>query len=176
MRHLLLPAMLFALLTAGGCGSDPGAPAGDPGPREEDPDPTVAVGTDPGDLAPDFTLAAAGGGDVILSESRGRPVLLYFWASWCSYCTQQTPRVEEFHRLGGEGLAVYGINLNDTALVVDAYVAEHGLTFPVLFGTNGVISEYGIRSIPRAIVLDADGIVVFNDHPAALTEGFLAGI
>jgi peroxiredoxin len=177
MRHLVTLAMLIALMTVGGCGgADPAAPAGSVATRDEDPDPTVEVGTGLGDQAPDFTLQTADGGSVTLGDLRGGPVLVYFWASWCPYCTVQSPRVEDFHRRYGDGLTVLGINLNDPALVVEAYVAQHGLTFPVLFGTDGVVSSYLVSGIPKALVLDAAGLVVFNGHPGSLDDAFFESL
>jgi peroxiredoxin len=173
MRSLLTTALLLALLLAAGCGSDdPAAPADDGG----TPPPTTTTGTDVGDEAPDFTLQDAAGGNVTLSELRGQPVLLYFWASWCTYCAIQSPRVEDFHQTYGGDLGVYTVNISDSIPVIDAYVAQHGYTFPVLISTSGMVSSYGVSGIPQALVLDAAGVVLFNGHPAGLTDEFLAGL
>lgn len=69
----------------------------------------------PGDLkmAPDFTLADAAGQSVELSESRGKVVLLNFWASRCTPCEQQIPWFVEFQReKEGRGFMVLGVSMD----------------------------------------------------------------
>jgi cytochrome c biogenesis protein CcmG/thiol:disulfide interchange protein DsbE len=76
--------------------------------------PGTAPGAVIGASAPEFALADLDGNPVRLSDLRGRPVIINFWASWCGPCVEEFPLLEralDEHR--SEGLAVVGIVFND---------------------------------------------------------------
>ncbi len=130
----------------------------------------ISSGVDVGDEAPGFTLPDTYGDDVVLSELRGKPVLLFFWATGCVYCEEQYPRMQDFHESYSDSLTVMSINIGDDAQLINAYLADRGLTFPCLVATSAMQTAYEANSVPLALVLDAEGIVTFNNHPGYLTE------
>lgn len=178
-RKTFLTASLILLLAvwALGCSSpsDPAVVSGDGDLQPEvDPDPpTPTIGVDLGEQAPDFTLSNTASVDVTLSDLRGKPVLLYFWASWCPNCTVQSPRIQGFHETFGESLTVLSINVGESAQRAGTYLSSNGWTFPCVLSSNAVVSAYNVYAIPDAVLLDADGLVIFNGHPGNLTEAAL---
>jgi cytochrome c biogenesis protein CcmG, thiol:disulfide interchange protein DsbE len=125
-----------------------------------------ASGLTVGQPAPDFSLKTLDGQTTItLSELRGKPVILNFWASWCTPCRQEMPALQaayEAHQ--GEGLTVLAINLTtqDTLPDAQAFIEELQLAMPALADeTNAVGEAYHIIGLPTTYFVDAQGIITY---------------
>ena len=116
-----------------------------------------------GFLAPDFTLQDAQGGTVRLSDLRGRPVLLNLWASWCPPCQAEMPAMQKtFERYAEEGFTILAVNTTyqDDLTAAMSFVAQHGLTFPILLDLDGSVSQmYRVRSMPTSFFIDREGVI-----------------
>ena len=128
--------------------------------------------------APSFSLEDRDGRRVSLSDLRGQPVLLDFWATWCGPCRRSMPALEQLYRkYKAQGLQVVGINIEGRGKVQLDYLAAGGYTFPVLFSSGNwespVARSYGVSSIPRSFLIDGQGNIVFAGHPAQLSESML---
>ena len=156
----ILALILCALLLVG-CSA---APAETTAPTTQ-PDATTQA-TEPVDLtAPDFTVYDAQGNPHKLSDFRGKPVVLNFWASWCPPCKAEMPDFEEAYQSRGEDIHFVMVNLTDgqseTVATASQFLAESGYTFPVYFDTQGqAATVYGIQSIPTTFFIDAEGKIV----------------
>jgi peroxiredoxin len=124
----------------------------------------------PGDrmAAPDFTLNDASGRQVKLSDSRGKVVLLNFWATWCRPCSDEIPWFVEFQKSNAaRGFAVLGVsmdNVGDNAgidggwSVVEPYIQAKGVNYAVVIGNDDVARQFGgLKSIPLTILIDRSG-------------------
>ncbi|MBQ8204678.1 MAG: redoxin domain-containing protein [Alistipes sp.] len=117
-----------------------------------------------GDVAPDFTVEALKGGEVTLSEFKGKVVLVSFWATWCPPCRQELSHMQEgvIDRFAGRDLVVLPISRGEKRATVENFIAKTGYTFPVYLDTNQkAYRMYASNYIPRSVVVDREGKVVY---------------
>jgi thiol-disulfide isomerase/thioredoxin len=115
-----------------------------------------------GSAARDFKLQALNGSSVRLSDFRGKPVLIDFWATWCPPCRAAIPGIEKLHKTySGRGLVVLGIATDEGEWdPVKSFVSSYGMSYTVLKATEDVLSEYQVRTIPMLVLLDKEGKIV----------------
>lgn len=115
--------------------------------------------------APDFTVENADGEEVKLSDYVGKPIVLNFWASWCSPCKSEMPEFNEaWEELDGE-VQFLMVNMTDgsreTVDTAKEYVEGQGFSFPVFFDTGSEAAmAYSAYSLPTTYFIDAEGYVV----------------
>ena len=111
--------------------------------------------------APDFTVLDSNGNNVKLSDMKGRPVVINFWASWCPPCRAEMPDFEEVFREMGTEVRFMMVNLTgggETRDKADQFVENNGFTFPIFYDMTGEADrQYEVRAIPTTIFVDADG-------------------
>jgi len=134
----------------------------------------------PQDAAPDFTVLDEEGNAVRLSDMRGKPVVLNFWATWCPYCLNEMPEFDRAHaELGDEiqFMMVDWVSGGETVERAKQYVASQGYGFPIYFDTeNEAVAAYAVSGIPATFFIDREGRVV-SSQVGALNEASLrAGI
>jgi peroxiredoxin len=129
-----------------------------------------------GQFAPDFTAKAFDGKPLTLSSLRGKPVLLNFFASWCTSCRDELPAVEEAYRAHkGEGFTVLGVNTLENGDGV-AFYRQLSLTFPAV-ADPGMPGKIGIAyhvttGLPVSVFLDSQGRVDLI-YVGQLTRSFI---
>lgn len=111
--------------------------------------------------APDFDLKTIDGRRTRLSDMRGKPVLLAFWASWCGPCRRELPALAKLHEeFASRGLQVLGVN-DEGKAEARAFVEKAGLPFATLDDADQKAhSLYRVRSVPSAFLIDRDGRIV----------------
>jgi cytochrome c biogenesis protein CcmG/thiol:disulfide interchange protein DsbE len=114
-----------------------------------------------GEPAPDFTLQTFDGESVVLSELRGRVVVVNFWASWCKPCEQEAADLENAWRhYRDRGVMFLGVDYVDTETEARGYLARFGITYPNGPDLGTAISHrYRIRGVPETFVIDQEGIL-----------------
>lgn len=124
------------------------------------------VGYEVGMRAPDFSVPVYGadGSVFTLSEHRGKPVIVNFWATWCTPCCGELPYFDEIYRTYGNDAAVVAIHSDLVTDDVEAYLANYDYQLPfALDETGSVIQSFGGSTmLPQTIVIDANGIIVYN--------------
>ena len=122
-----------------------------------------------GHVAPDFTLdvvanegALGQTGKITLSELRGKPVLLDFWASWCSACRTETPLINKLaQRYKERGLVVVGVDTDEPEPQTFPWKVARGLAYTIVFdGGNAASAQYGVTSLPTLILVSRSGTVL----------------
>lgn len=118
---------------------------------------TLAVGQQ----APDFELTTLEGETVKLSELRGQPVVLNFWASWCGPCRQEMPDFQAVHdRYKDAGLKIYGINVGESTVAVQDFLSKVNVNFPTLIDRDeSVQTAYKILPLPATFFIDRNGTI-----------------
>lgn len=144
-----------------------GSPAGK---APAEPETTEAVtipeeSTENPNLAPDFTVYDIDGNSHKLSDFRGKPVVLNFWASWCGPCQMEMPDFQDKYLELGEDVQFLIVNMTDgyreTVQTASEFVAGKGYTFPVYYDTGSdAANTYGAYSLPTTYFIDADGYAV----------------
>jgi len=120
-----------------------------------------------GKVAPAFTLVTLDGKKVSLSDFKGRPVLVNFWATWCGPCKVEMPWFEEFQKqYASQGLEILGLADDvDAGKDAIAKVAQKtGVTYPILLTDGKVQKAYGgpdgMDYLPMSFYVDKNGVVV----------------
>ncbi len=114
--------------------------------------------------APDFTVYDISGAKISLSDLRGKPVLLNFWATWCGPCESELPSFNAAYEAHGGEIAFMMVNLaepgGERPEAVEEYAAEKGYSFPIYYDSGAeAASAYGVYSIPMSVFIDPDGII-----------------
>jgi len=150
----------LAAMSLSSCGTGGGDSAGMP--RVS---PMVNTAPRVGDTAPDFVLTYPDGRQVKLSDFRGQPVLVNFWATWCAPCRAEMPAIEAaYRRHKDRGFVVLAVNVGESASRVKSFVEQLGLTFPVALDSKGETAlVYRVRAIPSSFFIDGNGVIV-NRH------------
>jgi thiol-disulfide isomerase/thioredoxin len=114
------------------------------------------------DAAPDFTLETLDGKSLNLAGSRGKVVLLNFWATWCGPCRAEIPDLIALQQKYKDQLQIIGLVVDeDDASEVKQVVAASHINYPVAMSSSEVRKNYGgIGALPTSFVLDAQGRVV----------------
>ncbi len=113
--------------------------------------------------APDFTLELLDGGEVTLSDLRGKVVVINLWASWCPPCKAEMPALQQVYEQNQErGLEVLAINTTyqDSEGDASSFVEEFGLTFPIPLDRSGQVArQYQLRALPSTFFVDRIGVI-----------------
>ncbi len=113
-----------------------------------------------GRVAPDFTLQALDGSAFRLSEQRGKPVVLNFWATWCGPCQNELPAIQKAAEHFGDDVVFVGVDQGEKAEVVQSFVDKLGLTFTIPMDADGTIGyNYGVQGLPTTFFIDRNGVV-----------------
>ncbi len=108
---------------------------------------------------PDFAVPTVQGNRP-LSQLRGKPVIINFWASWCPPCTVELPYFERLSRAYGDRIRVITVDWNEDPQTANAYLRAAHLSLPVISDRQSKIyAAYSLSEVPDTVVLDADGNV-----------------
>lgn len=115
-----------------------------------------------GERVPDFNAELLGDeGSLALSDLRGTPVVINFWASWCGPCEDEAPLFKRAHETYGDRIAFLGVDIKDARTDALEFVSRHGLEYPsVRDETREIYAAYGLTGQPETFFVDAEGILV----------------
>jgi cytochrome c biogenesis protein CcmG/thiol:disulfide interchange protein DsbE len=114
-----------------------------------------------GKPAPDFTLKRLdNGAPVKLSDLKGKPLVLNFWASWCGPCKMEHPVIAWGARRFEHDVQFYGVVFEDTEENARAFAGNPDPSFPQLIDERSRMAvDYGVTGVPETYFIDARGIL-----------------
>lgn len=136
----------------------------DPSQESSEPiQPDLPVGEEVGMLGPDFSVPLYGGGTFHLADTQGTVTVINFWATWCTPCVAELPHFDQLCRDYGDSIEVIAIHSSLVTDDVDAYLANYDYTLHFAQDDSDVITSYGGSTmLPQTIILDKDGVIVYN--------------
>ena len=123
--------------------------------------PTIRFVRNP-DPAPAFKLTGLDGKSVTLADSKGKVILLNFWATWCGPCRAEIPDLVELQNKYKDRLQILGLVVDDDDEdAIQDFVAKFGINYPVAIAGDDIRMQYGgIAALPTSFVLDSEGRIV----------------
>lgn len=111
-----------------------------------------------------FSAKEIGGKWVNLESYRGKKmILLDFWASWCEPCIKQIPDIETIaHKYAGDKLEIISVSLDRTPEAFINGVKQYKPVGLQVLDTQGIASNYGVLTIPRMLLLNKEGMVIYD--------------
>jgi len=114
--------------------------------------------------AADFRLKGLESNEVALSQFRGKPVILFFWASWCYHCVRVLPSLREVKEdFAEQELEILAINYQESHRRVRSFAKKYKANYKMLLDSNGaVFNLYDIYGIPAVVLVDKDGFIRYR--------------
>jgi cytochrome c biogenesis protein CcmG/thiol:disulfide interchange protein DsbE len=139
------------------------------------------VPTERAEPGPQLTARLGGvfaDGRLVLAETRGTPVVLNFWASWCPPCRVEAPRLERAWRAVRQQEVLFvGLNMQDITEDARDFMREFDLSYlNVRDKSNDVATDWGVTGLPETFFLSARGQVVGHVIGAISDEQLRQGI
>jgi peroxiredoxin len=131
--------------------------------------------------APPISATLLDGQPFTLAGQRGKVVILYFYASWCSTCVASATFFDGLaDKFVGDKVVVLGINLDKTLDECKEFVAQKGIRYPQLFAgpwtDSPVRKAFHVVDVPTTFVIDADGRIAHVDLFGKVLENFIEGL
>ncbi len=140
------------------------------------PTPTVGGlgGVNPvGQAAPPTTFATFAGGQASLADFKGTPVVVNFWASFCTPCISEMPDLEKIHQEYGDRVKIIGIDSNDGEIPGRRLAEQTGVTYLLGFDhTAEIAGAFGATNLPTTVLIDRNGTVVYSRPGAKTADEF----
>ncbi len=126
-----------------------------------------------GERAPNFEVTSVDGESISLERSleEGKPVVVYFTASWCPTCARNWPALSEVYPEYKDNLTLVAISIDptDTEDVIRELAEEKGFTFPSTEGLPQIMIDFGVSGQATTVGVDRDGYIAFKKPGQAIT-------
>ncbi|MBI1936342.1 TlpA family protein disulfide reductase [Candidatus Woesearchaeota archaeon] len=127
----------------------------------------ASIGIDKGNIPPDFEISTVDGRQYRLSQFKeeNKPILLYFWASWCPYCSQDFGVVRNIYPNYKDKVTFLAIDLdlNEDEELIGKYKETKGLDgIDFAVGRQNVLSDYAIRYTTTKYAIGKNGLILYK--------------
>jgi thiol-disulfide isomerase/thioredoxin len=128
-----------------------------------------------------FSARGLNGRKIDLSDYRGHPVIVDFWATWCGPCRRQIPELVALYKRYNKtsGLVVIGVSADliqgDGLSAVEPFVEEFKINYPVALADEALMDSLGVEAIPTTLFVGPDGKIISRvvgaGRPGEISEG-----
>lgn len=124
--------------------------------------------------SPEYGFEVPGGKQVLLSQHKGKVVMLGFYLTTCPHCKDTVKIIEKLYKeYGSQGFQPLGVCINDMAkMLTSDFIKEQGATFPIGYGPRD--SAYGYLQHPTMLQLYMPTIVMV-DRKGQITAQYMGG-
>ena len=121
----------------------------------------IKVAPKEGAMAPDFLLEDLVGGELRLSDLRGKPIVINFWATWCAPCRKEMPQfVQAYEKYKDQGLEIVAVNLQEGKDISAKFADDYGMRFKVAIDRDGEVGDaYNLLGLPTTYFVDKAGVI-----------------
>ncbi|MDD4320071.1 MAG: TlpA disulfide reductase family protein [Acidaminococcaceae bacterium] len=123
-------------------------------------------------IAPNLNLTTLTGKQVTLSNIKGKPIFLNFWATWCPPCVEEMPFISELYSEYKDkvNFVMVSVDNADSKDKVSKFIADKGFLFPVYTAEQAdVYKTYNVQGIPTTYIIDANGNIA-KKHVGGMTK------
>lgn len=121
-------------------------------------------------ILPGLALAAepapidSAGLNALMAKNRGKVVMLNFFATWCPPCRAEIPEIVKMRKKFPEDkVAVIGLSVDETANVVEPFMAKTGINYPVYMATKEITDAFRVSQVPHNAFFDPAGKLVISE-------------
>ncbi|MEM7402156.1 MAG: TlpA disulfide reductase family protein, partial [Pseudomonadota bacterium] len=113
--------------------------------------------------AANFNLENTHGGDVSLSDFKGKFVLLNFWATWCAPCRKEMPAMSNLHNdFKDAGLEVVGVHVGPSLAGIKKFLEAVPVSFTILIDKDMSLASWGVQGLPTTFLINPDGKLTYK--------------
>lgn len=112
---------------------------------------------------PDFSLTDSSGNEISISSLYGKPMVINFWATWCSYCKIEMPHFQKVYNELGNDVSFVMLNVTDgvreTREKAKKYFSDNNYNMPLFFDDSAKtgVATLGITGYPTTLFIDSQG-------------------
>ena len=129
----------------------------------------MGLGKDPSEIrspligkaAPEFALRQVGTSNTVdISQFRGKPLIVNFWATWCGPCWEEHPVLVANARILQPNVQFLGVVFQDKEDKILGFLEQRGSSYPTVVDEAGKTAiAYGVGGVPETFFIDANGVI-----------------
>ena len=114
------------------------------------------------DQAPNFTMEDLNGNNVMMSDYKGKTVLLLFMTTWIHDCWKMIPHMKEIYSLyNSKGLVLFNVDIMESKKKAERFANEYSVPYPTLLDKDGEVSRvFGVMSVPLVVLINSEGRII----------------